>query len=116
MTEETRGNFEQEQYRQFGQVFYLGSWVQNELREVKQEIREVRQDLKSTETALRQEIKAVETGLRQEMKQEITGLRQEMRQEITSLRQEIKGFFWAVVGIALASLAVSISVAVKIWQ
>ncbi|MBE3586355.1 MAG: hypothetical protein IMW94_09445 [Thermoanaerobacter sp.] len=43
-------------------------------------------------------------------------LESNLRQEVNSLRQEIKVFFWSTVGIALAALAVSISVAIKIWQ
>jgi|GEM_PF-4791086 len=45
-----------EQYRQAGQLFYLGGWVQSELKDIRQEIRDVRLELKGVEIGLRQEM------------------------------------------------------------
>ena len=76
-----------------GQVLYLGSWVQGELNNVRQEIREIRLDIKKIEENMQQKM----DNLRQEMKQDINSLRQgmdslrqEIKQDINSLRQELK--------------------------
>lgn len=80
-----------------GQVLYLGSWVQSELNNVRQEIREMRSDIKNQDASfhqridsLRQEVKQEINSLRQEVKQDISSLRQEVKQDISSLRQEIR--------------------------
>lgn len=78
-----------EEYRQAGQLFYLGGWVQSELKDIRQEIRDVRlelkSELKSVEVSLRQEIGA----LRKDMNELNSALRQEMKEENSALRREI---------------------------
>ncbi|HCC32700.1 MAG TPA: DUF1640 domain-containing protein, partial [Clostridiales bacterium] len=61
-----------EEHRHAGQLFYLGGWVQSELKDIRQEIRDVRLETKQEIGTIRQEIGT----LRQEMRQEFGALRQ----------------------------------------
>jgi len=67
-----------EEYSQLGQTFFLGGWVQSELKDIRQEIRDLRLEMKSVENSLRQKIEAVETNLRQKIEAVETDLRQDM--------------------------------------
>ncbi|WP_084413532.1 hypothetical protein [Desulfovirgula thermocuniculi] len=123
MSEAKEHRSEEYPARQPGEVFFLGSWVQGELRDLRQEIRELRQELKGTESSLRKELKDTENALRKELKDTENALRQELRQEILALRKELKdtesslrqelkqelkgvrALVWTTIGIALTALA-----------
>ncbi|MBE3587472.1 MAG: DUF1640 domain-containing protein, partial [Thermoanaerobacteraceae bacterium] len=82
-------------------------------------IKTVENNLRQEIAGLRQETKSLENNLRQEiadLRQETKSLENNLRQEIADLAHGIKGLFWATIGIAVAALAVTISVAIKVWR
>ncbi|WP_211229874.1 hypothetical protein [Desulfovirgula thermocuniculi] len=101
MSEAKEHRSEEYPARQPGEVFFLGSWVQGELRDLRQEIRELRQELKGTESALRQELRQEILALRKELKDTESSLRQELKQELKGVRALV----WTTIGIALTALA-----------
>jgi flagellar motility protein MotE (MotC chaperone) len=100
-----------EEYHQLGQTFYLGGWVQSELKDIRQEIRDLRLEMKSVESSLRQKLEAVETGLRQDM----AGLEQKFDQRLGSLEQKMNALQSWIIATLLTVAMTTVGLAMAIF-